>query len=74
MEDTNPVSTPLDLNHKLVPNSEQQEPNRSNAYAVNRLAAYTANPSLEHYGAAKRLLRYIKGTKNYGITYRAQST
>jgi len=63
MEDANPVSTPLDPNHKLVPNSEQQEPNRSNAYAVNRLAAYTANPSLEHYGAAKRLLRYIKGTK-----------
>jgi hypothetical protein len=44
------------------------------AYAVNKLAAYTANPSLEHYGAAKRLLRYIKGTKNYGITYHATAT
>jgi hypothetical protein len=43
------------------------------AYAVNRLAAYTANPSFEHYGAAKRLLRYIKGTRSLGITYRAQS-
>ena len=40
------------------------------AYAVNRLAAYTANPSFEHYNAAKRVLRYIKGTRNYGITYR----
>ena len=32
------------------------------AYAVNWLAAYTANLSFEHYGAAKRLLRYVKGT------------
>ncbi len=37
---------------------------------MNRLAAYTANPSFEHYNAAKRVLRYIKGTRNYGITYR----
>ncbi len=44
------------------------------AYAVNRLAAYTANPSFTHYGIAKRVLRYIKGTRNYGITYRAHST
>ena len=43
------------------------------AYAVNRLAAYTANPSFTHYGAAKRILRYIKGTKDYGITYHVQS-
>jgi hypothetical protein len=41
------------------------------AYAVNRLAAYTANPSLQHVGALKRLLRYLKGTKNLGITYSA---
>jgi hypothetical protein len=44
------------------------------AYAVNRLAAYTANPSFEHYGAAKRILRYVKGTRNYGITYHAHAT
>lgn len=89
MEHANPVSTPLDPNHKLEPNKEIREPNRSNdyasligslqylaiatrpdiAFAVNRLASYTANPSLEHYGAAKRLLRYIKGTRDYGITY-----
>jgi hypothetical protein len=89
MENFNPVSTPLDPNHKLEPNKEIHEPNHSNdyalllgslqylaiatrpdiAFAVNRLAAYTANPNLVHYGAAKRLLRYIKGTRNYGITY-----
>ena len=44
------------------------------AYTINRLAAYTANPSLEHYSAAKQVLRYIKGTRNYGITYHAAST
>jgi len=40
------------------------------SYAVNRLASYTANPSLEHYGSLKRILRYLAGTKDYGITYR----
>src|SRR5579859_1559333 len=40
------------------------------SYAVNRLAAYTANPSLQHWGAAKRLLRYLAGTTNIGIIYR----
>ena len=40
------------------------------SYAVNKLASYTANPSLEHYGSLKRILRYLAGTKDYGITYR----
>jgi hypothetical protein len=40
-------------------------------YAVNKLAAYTANPSLQHVGALKRLLRYLKGTKDLGIKYSA---
>ena len=44
------------------------------AYAANRLAAYTANPSFDHYNAAKRILRYIKGTMNYGITYHDENT
>jgi hypothetical protein len=43
-------------------------------YAMNRLAAYTANPSLQHYTAAKRVLRYVKGTKHYGITYHNDAT
>jgi hypothetical protein len=40
------------------------------AYAVNRLASYTANPSLQHSTALKRILRYLAGTRDYGITYR----
>ena len=39
------------------------------AYAINKLAAYTANPSLQHIGALKCILRYLAGTKNLGITY-----
>jgi hypothetical protein len=38
-------------------------------FAVNRLAAYTANPSLQHTSALKRILHYLVGTKTYGITY-----
>jgi hypothetical protein len=40
------------------------------SYAVNKLAAYTANLSLQHYGALKQILRYLAGTKTLGITYR----
>ena len=41
------------------------------AYAVNRLAAYTANPSLQHVGALKRILQYLSGTRTHGIIYKA---
>ena len=39
------------------------------AHTINRLAAYTTNPSLQHTGALKRVLRYLSGTKSYKITY-----
>jgi hypothetical protein len=42
------------------------------AFAVNRLAMYTANPDLHHWTAAKRILRYLSGTRNEGITYLAK--
>ncbi len=42
-------------------------------YAVNRLASYMANPSLQHTTALKRILRYLSGTKTYCITYKALS-
>ena len=43
------------------------------AFAVNKLAAYTANPSLTHYMAAKHILRYPKGTMDLKLTYRETS-
>ena len=41
------------------------------AFAVNKLASYTANPSLQHSGMLKRVLRYLAGTKEYAIKYLA---
>ncbi len=38
---------------------------------MNRLTAYTANLSLQHTRTLKRILRYLAGTKTYGITYTA---
>ena len=40
------------------------------SYTVNKLGSYTVNLSLEHYGSLKRILRYLAGTRDYGITYR----
>ena len=42
------------------------------AFAVNRLASYTANPSMQHVIAVKQILRYLSGTRTYGITYKAE--
>jgi hypothetical protein len=44
--------------------------NSSFCYQNLTLAAYTANPSLIYYTAAKQILRYLKGTINFGLTYR----
>jgi hypothetical protein len=40
------------------------------AFAVNSLACYTPNPSMQHQTALKRILRYLAGTKAHGITYK----
>lgn len=42
-------------------------------YAVNRLASYTANPSLQHWTAIKRVLRYLSGIRDLGIVYRSNT-
>jgi len=39
------------------------------SYAVSWLVLYMANPSMQHMGVLKRVLHYLKGTKEYGITY-----
>jgi len=43
------------------------------SYAVNRLASYTANPSLQHTTALKCMLRYLSGTRSLGIIYKADN-
>jgi hypothetical protein len=39
-------------------------------YTVNRLAVYMANLSLQHAMAIKRILKYLSGTREIGISYK----
>ena len=39
------------------------------AYAIGRLSRYTNNPGYMHWKAIYRVLRYLKGTMDYGIVY-----
>ena len=38
-------------------------------YAVNMLSQHMANPKVIHLNLAKHVLRYLKGTINYGLTF-----
>lgn len=42
------------------------------AFAVNQLSQYLAEPRRIHLAAGKHLLRYVKGTITYGITFGAK--
>lgn len=39
------------------------------AFAVNQLSQYLAKPTQVHLGAAKHVLRYVKGTMSYGLMF-----
>ena len=39
------------------------------AYAMCRLSTYTHNPNNDHWSALSRLMKYLRGTMNYGILY-----
>ncbi|XP_055853458.1 uncharacterized protein LOC129917101 [Episyrphus balteatus] len=94
MEDCNPVSTPLDINQKLIketcqPSKEETDYMKTVPYqeaigsilyaaqvsrpdlsfAVGALLRFNSNPSKSHWGAVKRLFRYIKGTLDYKLEY-----
>jgi Reverse transcriptase (RNA-dependent DNA polymerase) len=43
------------------------------AYHVSILSRFLQNPSRSHWGAAKRVLRYLHGTKHFVITYHYSS-
>jgi hypothetical protein len=39
------------------------------SYAVNQCARYSSDPKKEHWTACLRILRYLKGTSDYGLHY-----
>jgi hypothetical protein len=39
------------------------------SYSVNQCRAYTSNPRAHHWEALKRIVRYLKGTMNFGLVY-----
>ncbi|KAM1493880.1 hypothetical protein ACFX10_025604 [Malus domestica] len=39
------------------------------AYSISRLSRYTSNPGKDHWNALVRVLRYLKGTMNFGLHY-----
>jgi hypothetical protein len=39
------------------------------AHAIGMLSRYVSNPCVEHWKAAKSVLRYLAGTKNLGLCY-----
>ena len=38
-------------------------------FAVNRLSRYVAKPAVRHWKCVLQVLRYLKGTRNFGTTY-----
>ena len=40
------------------------------SYTIGMLGGYQSNPSLEHWKAAKKVMRYLKRTKDYKLTYK----
>ena len=39
-------------------------------FSVGILSRYMENPNQEHYNGVKRVLRYVKGTEDYGLLYK----
>ena len=42
-------------------------------FAINKLVSYIVNPSMQHTTVIKRILRYLSGTQDYGLTYKHSS-
>jgi hypothetical protein len=44
------------------------------AFHVSKLSQFNSDPSIHHYTAAKHVLRYLQGTKDYGLYFTASSS
>ncbi|GKV50107.1 hypothetical protein SLEP1_g56822 [Rubroshorea leprosula] len=63
MENCKPVSTPIACGTRLSKYDENI------LYGVGLVSRYMEAPTSTHMTMAKRVLRYIKGTVDYGLTY-----
>lgn len=90
MQDSKPISTPVNPDIKLVASEEADDVCNQQryqavvgsllylstktrpdiAYAVSCVARFCARPTKEHWTAVKRILRYLKGTSNFGLIYK----
>ena len=43
------------------------------AYAVSNVAKFSSQPTKKHWSAVKRIMRYLKGTVNFGLHYSKES-
>ena len=44
------------------------------AYAVGRLSRYTQSPNQDHWTTIRRVLKYLRGTINYGLCFNGFSS
>ncbi|GJX51663.1 zinc finger, CCHC-type containing protein [Tanacetum coccineum] len=85
--DCTPVSTPMDISEKLMPNNSQAvyqlkysrvidclkyamtciRPDI--AFVVGKLSMYTSNLGTQHWQAIQQVLKYLKKTMDYRLTY-----
>jgi hypothetical protein len=95
MDQSKPVSTPMDHKQFFVPNQKEVFYEKFSelsyesiigsllyiannfrpdiSYAVSILSQFTSNPSELHFQGIKRILRYLNGTKDYGLIFRKGS-
>ena len=39
------------------------------AYSISKLSRFTSNPGVDHWKAITRVIRYLRGTRYYGLSY-----
>ncbi|RVW95091.1 Retrovirus-related Pol polyprotein from transposon TNT 1-94 [Vitis vinifera] len=60
--DCKPMSTPYDL-------SSQLKKNKEHSIAQIELSRYTQSPNWDHWTVVRRVLKYLRGTINYGLCF-----